>query len=135
MIRVLDVNKVEYTYTLNQLEGSVDYIDLEVWNISYEGASAIKLKYTAGFNHHGKRNYTINKSLVKYECLHYLLPEYWYHIIQYNRIKDEKKKFLINLYKQAMKVANKTIDEQEILRMLSDIFQYLKGEITKYKIF
>ena len=53
----------------NQLRRKIEYVNIEARNTFYEGVSAAKLKYIAGFNHHRTQNFIINKGLTKKECL------------------------------------------------------------------
>ena len=68
-IRRIDAVKNKIEYAIEYIGDKLEYANLDIRAIFYEGLPAVKLKCIAGFNHYSLWNYNINKGLVLIECL------------------------------------------------------------------
>jgi len=84
-------------------------------------------------NHHGKQNININRGLVEDKYPRCTEKEDWHHIIRYKAISEQRREFLIELHDKLLEENKDRTFENEILRILHDIVQYLKGYST-YRI-
>ena len=86
------------------------------------------------FNHHNKRNKIINKCLASDKCFQCLEKESWGHIVQCNTLSKDKRIFIKLICNKLIKERKDNTNEQDILAMLNNIMQYLRGYNEKYKM-
>ena len=128
MIREIDAKKSEEEAVKEKAGDKWTWVDVEARNCFYGGVGIGTLKCVNGYNHHGKRDGTINKGLVPTKCPRCGEEEDWAHVIKCQSINHIKEEYVNELRDKIGKVAKEEIDKETVEMIVSDIKRYVNEE-------
>ena len=107
-----------------------NFIEKETRNVFSNVLSATALKYSIGFNIHGKRDCKINQFVVEETCPICSEIEDWNHVIKCSCVESKRNEYLSKIRRKLEKVDDTSEDQEKINIIISDVRNCFNDELN-----